>query len=506
MYIEYFSVNGNEYARLRTSIRRNGSVVHGKSTSLGRVIDKERMIFKNRTDGFYQYDAENNVKNPVPEDFYVKESRKNAQEKLIVDFGDIYFIDEFVKKLNLWSVFESVDYGNMDTFKALLLYYVIERKSNAYAENWYDGSYVKVLYSKAMMSSQRISDILKRIGMESVYRKFFSAYISYLKHESEEKCDGSILIDSTGIPNNAQLPVTAISNHNGEINNEVRLIYVVQRGTGLPIYMRYVPGNVVDISTLLTTISELKALKVDTKFAILDAGYLTLDSINHLLDKKISFLARAKKKWKFYSSLIKENISSLESSENLHVYNGRFIYLKRVPYKINQDHTIYCYIGIDDARRAHERSQLAKIAEDENLQPDELKRRMEQMGVFMLISSRRIATKDLLPLYYSRLDIEQVFDIAKGYAKALPLRVQTVETFRGHLLMVFMATVILRLLQQKLVNTKYSLDDVLAIMRNQKAKIFDSLVIPSEATKKQNDLYKMIKVRPELSIPRTVQA
>ncbi|MGN8893588.1 transposase, partial [Anaerobiospirillum succiniciproducens] len=103
-----------------------------------------------------------------------------------------------------------------------------------------------------------------------------------------------MLIDSTGLPNSSRLPVTAISNHNGEINNEVRLIYVVQRGTGLPIYMRYVSGNIVDVSTLLTTIAELKAMKVDTKFAILDAGYLTLDSIDVLLENKISFLSRLK--------------------------------------------------------------------------------------------------------------------------------------------------------------------------------------------------------------------
>lgn len=37
-----------------------------------------------------------------------------------------------------------------------------------------------------------------------------------------------ILIDSSSLSNSAYTPVTAISDHNSDINYEVRLIYVVQ--------------------------------------------------------------------------------------------------------------------------------------------------------------------------------------------------------------------------------------------------------------------------------------
>lgn len=45
----------------------------------------------------------------------------------------------------------------------------------------------------------------------------------------------------------------------------------MQRGTGIPFYMRYVTGNIIDI----TTMNDLKAVGVDIKFAIMDAGYVT---------------------------------------------------------------------------------------------------------------------------------------------------------------------------------------------------------------------------------------
>ena len=81
-------------------------------------------------------------------------------------------------------------------------------------------------------------------------RAFFNAYLSVLKENDDGNEDAGILIDSTGLPNSIHFPLTAVSNHNGVISEEVRLIYVVQQDTRLPIYMRYVPGNIVDTTTL----------------------------------------------------------------------------------------------------------------------------------------------------------------------------------------------------------------------------------------------------------------
>ena len=45
----------------------------------------------------------------------------------------------------------------------------------------------------------------------------------------------------------------------------------------------------------------------------------------------------------------------------------------------------------------------------------------------------------ILPTYYTRQQIEQIFDISKNYADRLPLRVQNEDTFRGHLLLTFIS-------------------------------------------------------------------
>ena len=188
-------------------------------------------------------------------------------------------MDKFIRQKKLNKVIDAIDYGNNDSVRAIVQYYVLCNMANCHAETWYEGNYARVLYPRANLSSQRISDMLASLGDEWTYREFFKAYLSLL---ATKKDGENILIDSTGLPNSIHFPLTAVSNHNGKISNEVRLIYVFQQKTNLPFYFRYVAGNIIDVSTLTKTMLELKAYKIDTKFAVLDAGYLIEQNLNEL--------------------------------------------------------------------------------------------------------------------------------------------------------------------------------------------------------------------------------
>ena len=83
--------------------------------------------------------------------------------------------------------------------------------------------------------------------------------------------------------------------------------------------------------------------------------------------------------------------------------------------------------------------------------------RMAKEGAFILVvSSRKIAKNNILPHYYTRQHIEQVFDIGKNYADMLPLITQDEDTFRGHLLLTFISTVIIRRLHELLKDSEYN--------------------------------------------------
>ena len=58
MFIEYKMINNIEYAMLVSSVRVDGKVKKGKRINLGRVIDKQKSIYKNRERGLFTYNKE----------------------------------------------------------------------------------------------------------------------------------------------------------------------------------------------------------------------------------------------------------------------------------------------------------------------------------------------------------------------------------------------------------------------------------------------------------------
>ena len=497
MHIVYNTKGGNEYARIAVS-KRDGHTVRKESENLGRVLDKERGIYMSRERGVFTYALDTNTYGSPPPEF-VPPSNTNRKEKLILDFGDAFFLDEFIRSRGLRAAIDAIGYGNPDTLYSMISYYAICSMANCHAESWWEGSYARMLYPDANLTSQRISDFLGAIGDEYSQREFFHEYFKLLGQSGTDP--RNVLIDSTGLPNSVHFPLTAISNHNGKVSNEVRLIYVVHQKTGLPIYFHYCAGNVIDSSTLVRTLEELKAQGVDVNYAILDAGYYSEEIIRELFGRRISFLTRMKENLVIYKKLVAENIGTLESRENIVEYNGRYVYLKCVPFEIF-GYSAYAYVGLDIARKSSESQKTFKNATAKKMTAAQVYDAMEKQGVFVLMSTRRIAKTNVLPLYYTRQQIEQVFDVGKNYADMLPVRVHSEETFRGHLLLTFIATVVVKHIQDALLKTPITPMSLFLDLRNHKCKVYGNRIITQEVFKKANDCYKLFKIQCPISIPR----
>lgn len=500
MYIGYDKRNGCEYAKICKSERINGKV---KTTQvpLGRVIDKARGIYRNRARGVFTYDLATDTYGVPDSSIAIPVTRRsNSKEKLILDFGNSFFLSRYITRIGMDPAVNAMQYGNRDSIRAMLMYYILCNMANCNAQEWYSGNYVRILYPKANLESQRISDLLASIGEESSYRAFFKEYAKLLVRR-KETADGEtyggedILIDSTGLPNSIHFPLTAVSNHNGKISNEVRLIYVVQQGSNLPLFFRCIPGNVIDVSTLTKTILELKTLGINTKFAILDAGYLTEQNVRELYENKVSFVSRLQENRRLHKDLVEQYLPILREEENLVAYNGRYAYICRRECELLPGRRAYAYIGLDLAMQSMEATKLFDRASKAKLSESEIHNRLRTQGIFILISSRPIAKEKILPMYYTRQQIEQVFDICKNNANMLPLRVQSEKTLRGHLLLAFTASVVCRKLQEDLKATCFTPESAFLTLGNHKCKVYDGYVITQEAVAKQNALYKKFGVK-----------
>ena len=116
------------------------------------------------------------------------------------------------------------------------------------------------------------------------------------------------------------------------------------------------------------------------------------------------------------------------------------------------------------------------------------------------ISSENVEISEILPLYYMRQAIEQVFDLYKNNADLLPLRTHGEDTFRGHLMLSFLSTIAYMLVNHLLEGIKFTADGAFRVLHNLKCKVFDDCILIKEATKKENDIVGHLKIELPLKL------
>lgn len=508
MTISYQTQGGHTYATLCTVTRdgkKNNKIYRG---ALGRVIDRERHIFYNRERGLYMLDPITEDIQPAPDDVQPpkrKSRLKVAAQTVQLVFGDVYLIDRFARDSGFYKVLESAFADKLDAVKALICFYLLCPLSNQYAGQWLETSYAKYLFPKAGLTSSNVSKIFKYIGEPSRQRAFFTAYWQWFKNTYRKADIGNILIDSTGLPNSVHFRLTAISNHNGDINNEARIIYVVQQSTGMPIYFRSIPGNIIDVNTLHRTLLELKEQGIDTNYSITDAGYLSEDNVETLYELEISFLIRLQPNRTLYKDIVRTHIGTIQSEGTLVKQRERLIRVKRIQCRLNgkkdssgkelkHGYPAYAYLCVDEQRSALERLKLIKKITEGTLDLHDYEQQQETLGVFILVSRRAIDEKDVVSFYYTRQEIEQAFDLSKNYTNMLPIAIHTEETFRGHMMLAFLSTIFVKALMQKFEQQKCTYKPTMQNLSMHSCSIYPKRIITGEPNALARRAYKAVGI------------
>ena len=481
--------NGQEYHTLVEAKRVNGKKVDVPVLYLGRLIDREKGVYRNRERGTFIYNNEEGAIEPT---------QPAAKEKLILDFGDSYILDELLSRTGFKDIMTRVFSFDKDTVMSMLFYRVLCGGASRYAQTYWEGSYTRLLFPLASVESQRVSEFYKKVGDESYHREFFKAYISHIRPE----VGSGVLVDSTGLPNDIRIPITAVNTHDGVTSNEARLILVVDRKSGLPLYFRYVAGNIVDVSTLASTLAELDCSGIDVDYAIVDAGYYSEKNVREMQGAMIAFVTRLKPNLKLYKALVVAHAPDIGASKYLVKYQSRFLHIKPVEIPLF-GRTGYAYIcQDDDLKHIQEKDYYMDVYGEEGITSEAMDDAVNKMGIFILVSSENILPQDLLPLYYTRQTVEQIFDIGKNNVDLIPLRVHSVEAFRGHLLMSFIASYVYILVNRYFAKTDKCAIGVFRAMRNQKCKVYDETIVPQEPNKAMNDIYETLRIQAQAVIVR----
>ena len=145
--------------------------------------------------------------------------------------------------------------------------------------------------------------------------------------------------------------------------------------------------------------------------------------------------------------------------------------------------------------KREEEYKLSQRVADSGMSTADIHSKRRNHGIFMLIATRRIAKDNLLPLYYTRNQVEDIFKLCKGNCKILPINIQNENTLRGHLLITFAATVIMKMLSDQLSETNLTTEMLIMALDQHRAKLYETKIIVNEATKIMNYIYSKFKIK-----------
>ena len=456
-------INGRKYVYDVKSYRDSETKkVKKKTTYMGPCTDEKTKSFA-----------------PKKKQAVTKDDFSNRQ---IVNYGDANILWRSLMASDLAPAIFDVMPDNKDTLLALIFYKILMGEAHKDAEVWYEGSYAKILFPNARLESQRVSETLCELGKESVQRKFFGRYIGEIAETS-----GEVVVDSTGMENEIEIPLTEYGGRSGDIRKETKMIMVVDRITHVPLYFRLVAGNIVDVSTLITTFSLMGKFGLSPSMVLMDAGYYSEKNIRSLFKSEIAFLTRLPAGRRLYKELIGQTAKTLESAQNIVIYNKRSLYMQRIKTDVC-GYVGYAYVCCDIKQRGCKLDKFIREAKEDKLSNDEISEKMPYIGKFILVSDKEMEPSELLPLYYTRQVAENTFGFAKSRLNLLPLRVHSIETLRGYMFLCYLALLLSIEIQGKL--TKLcTLHEALAIGHNQFCEVFVNNCVPLEPNRRLCEVY-----------------
>jgi transposase len=288
--------------------------------------------------------------------------------------------------------------------------------------------------------------LLNKLGETTTYNSFFRSYHNFLHEKNiiNELTVNTVLIDSIGVPNDIQMPITKVSNHNGIISNEFRIIHVIDKDSSFPLYLKCIPGNIIDKNTLKYTISTLEARKIKIGSCIMDAGYASDDSFDFLDTIGTNYLVRIQNNRNIFKEIVDEYSQELVNDPIYAVrYRDRFVHCKEIVLTDNTDNKVhYAYFFHDFTKENMDRNDYYSKNFNDDTFIDQSRIKNNYFGKFILYSNFHIETADVLNLYYQRQEIEQVFDLWKNDNTLLPVRVHSRQSGEGHILLTLMSMII----------------------------------------------------------------
>lgn len=432
--------------------------------SLGKIIqispDHKNGVFLSKSRGLVHYDVQTDTFTSLDANAEaVQKSHFCRAPQIHTVFGDSYLLLLFMSHSGMMDILNSVfpDLHIRQRLICHLAHGILKDGSHIACDDFIEKSFLSWLTDTVLVSTLHTDTrFFEEMGNDHVKTAFFKAFIKSMRKKHPDFGKGCY-VDSTPLPNALKdNPFNALCCHGlkgSEI--QIRMVLVLDEETGLPVWYDLIPGNVLDMNTLMTVTEDVAvSLDIEINSYVLDAGYLTREIIKSFhIGSEAKLLAKmpARKGYP-YRGLYNGLKDEIRHSEHDFVRNDN-------PYfGVRKEITLfgwqeYAYIYVDrfNALSKYRTFMIEHDDEFRKMSSHEKDWQSIQSGYFVLISNVRESPKKALDRYFDRTHIENVFKSAKEYLNLLPLSRWSDQTVRGKILYDIIAEIIFLQLRKQTV-------------------------------------------------------
>ena len=198
--------------------------------------------------------------------------------------------------------------------RALAFNRIVRPTAMKNVDSWYEGTSLALESPQINFTSQRISELLGRLGESNIPDRFMSQ-----------------LIEGTGTKNTLIYDITSLSsysqlinlleygyNRDGESLPQINLSLILDKDKGIPVMYDIFPGSISDVSTLSGTLKKIKAHGIQNYVAVMDRGFFSLSNLRELMTNKISFIMAARLQLNDLKHLLTEAQKDIDDVKYLH--------------------------------------------------------------------------------------------------------------------------------------------------------------------------------------------
>ncbi len=488
-----------------------GKSRHRVRERLGKVVtidaDRKRGIFLSPTRGLVSYDSVLDRFEAVDsDDARIANLGLFAEPEIHTTFGDSYLFLKIMEKSGLLGVLRDAFPKDTEYERVIahLLHSTLKDGSRISCDDFITKSFASYLFSHIPIGSLGSdTPYFSLMGEDTSRLRFFQSFVRYMRR-SNPSFGTACYVDSTPLPNDiSDNPFNFLCSH-GVKNTSVqcRLVLVLDEASGLPVWYTIVAGNMLDLSTLETTLSDVaESLDVRIDSFVLDAGYASRQVLQYFHNGegagKSLLLRMPGRKGYPYKTLYHKSRQLMANAKYDFIRGGHTYFAKRHAVEIF-DIPIYAYVYVDkdNALTGSRTWRLNNEEEYERMTDTEKNWTAVRFGYFVLLSTEAKEADELLDDYFGRTRIESVFKTSKEYLDLLPLSKWSDLTVKGKILNDSIATIAFLQLRKQL--SKPGISTCKLIGRTQSlmcTKKRDGTVIVEVPNKQVRQLYKSLQVQ-----------